>query len=193
MKTKLSQLPAIIRVLIPTILLADCFAAAGWERRVVPQNCGLLSLREVVKVLRPQDPGAVPITNGAIGEKGISLMDLAEVGRQLNLNLVPVRRLSGQDALINLAGWTPQEMAVKAPVAMHLNFPRLRAGGRFGEEQPQDEEALKEAQKNYTSQIDKLRYEIQEKAQKIVSESGGDDSLKSSAAERIKRLELGQK
>src|SRR5438874_4696269 len=41
----------------------------------------------------------------------------------------------------------------------------------------------------YDAQIDKLRYEIQEKAQKIVSESGGDESLKSSAAERIKRLE----
>src|SRR5436309_583550 len=106
MKTKLSQLPGITRVLIPAILLADCFAAARWERRVVPQNCGLLSLREVVKVLRPQDPGAVPITNGAIGEKGISLMDLAEVGRQLNLNLVPVWRLSGQELLVpSLAYW----------------------------------------------------------------------------------------
>src|SRR5438128_683105 len=41
----------------------------------------------------------------------------------------------------------------------------------------------------YDSQIDKLRYEIQEKAQKIISESGGDDALKASAAERIKRLE----
>src|SRR6266545_3935181 len=41
----------------------------------------------------------------------------------------------------------------------------------------------------YDSQIDKLRYEIQEKAQKIVSESGGDEALKSSAAEKIKRLE----
>ena len=106
MKTKLSQLPAIIRVLIPAILLADCFAAAGWERRVVPQNCGLLSLREVAKVLRPEDTGAVPSTNGAIGEKGISLMDLAEVGRQMNLNLVPVRRLSGQELLVpSLAYW----------------------------------------------------------------------------------------
>jgi DNA-directed RNA polymerase subunit beta' len=41
----------------------------------------------------------------------------------------------------------------------------------------------------YDAQIDKLRYEIQEKAQKIVSESGGEDLLKTSAAERIKKLE----
>jgi len=42
----------------------------------------------------------------------------------------------------------------------------------------------------YDSQIDKLRYEIQEKAQKIISESGGDsDGLKVGADQRIKRLE----
>ena len=85
-------------------------------------------------------------------------------------NLIPVTRvngvttviaepsggiISGQDALINLAGWTPQEMVVKAPVAMHLHFPRMRSGAF--DEQPQDEEAAKEAQKNYTSQLDKLR------------------------------------
>jgi imidazolonepropionase-like amidohydrolase len=85
-------------------------------------------------------------------------------------NLIPVTRvngittviaepsggmISGQDALINLSGWTPQEMVVKAPVAMHLQFPRIRSGGF--DDQPQDEEAQKEAQKNYTSQLDKLR------------------------------------
>jgi imidazolonepropionase-like amidohydrolase len=63
--------------------------------------------------------------------------------------------VSGEDALINLAGWTPQEMKVKAPVAMHLNFPRVRSAAF--DEQPQEEEAAKEAQKNYTSQVDKLR------------------------------------
>src|SRR5205823_2094570 len=39
------------------------------------------------------------------------------------------------------------------------------------------------------AQIDKLRYEIQEKAQKIIAEAGGEDVLKASAAERIKKLE----
>ncbi len=42
----------------------------------------------------------------------------------------------------------------------------------------------------YDSQIDKLRYEIQEKAQKIISEAGGDSgSLQSQAEARIKKLE----
>ncbi|HEY6843676.1 MAG TPA: amidohydrolase family protein, partial [Thermoanaerobaculia bacterium] len=63
--------------------------------------------------------------------------------------------ISGQSALIDLSGWTPKEMTLKAPLAMHIHFPRLRTGSF--DEQPQDEEAEKEARKNYTSQIDKLR------------------------------------
>jgi DNA-directed RNA polymerase subunit beta' len=42
----------------------------------------------------------------------------------------------------------------------------------------------------YDSRIDKLRYEIQEKAQKIIAESGGDTgSLQAQAEARIKKLE----
>ena len=33
--------------------------------------------------------------------------------------------ISGQSALINLNGWTPEEMVVKAPVGLHIQFPRL--------------------------------------------------------------------
>ena len=67
--------------------------------------------------------------------------------------------ISGSSALINLAGWTPPEMVVKAPVAMHIRFPRIRTG--FGD-QPQDEEAEKEAKKTYNSQLDKLRDTIRD-------------------------------
>jgi imidazolonepropionase-like amidohydrolase len=94
----------------------------------------------------------------------------AEVAVNPHSNVIPVTRvngittvitepsggiISGSSALIQLAGWTPQEMTVKAPAAMHIHFPRLR-GGRFAEV-PQDEEAEKEARKNYTQQVDKLR------------------------------------
>jgi len=94
----------------------------------------------------------------------------AEVAVNPHSNVIPVTRvngittvitepaggiISGSSALIQLAGWTPQEMTVKAPIAMHIHFPRLR-GGRFAEV-PQDEEAEKEAKKNYTKQVDKLR------------------------------------
>lgn len=85
-------------------------------------------------------------------------------------NLIPVTRIngitavvaapqggliSGQDALIQLAGWTPEEMVVKAPVGMHVNFPRVRTAA-FSD-QPQDEEAEKEARKSYRNEIEKLR------------------------------------
>jgi imidazolonepropionase-like amidohydrolase len=63
--------------------------------------------------------------------------------------------ISGQSALIQLAGWTPPEMTVKAPVAMHVRFPRLRSAPLV--EVPQDEEAEKELRKTYTKELDKIR------------------------------------
>ena len=94
----------------------------------------------------------------------------AEVAVNPHSNVIPVTRvngitsvvtepegglISGSSALLNLAGWTPQEMTLKAPLAMHIHFPRLRTNAF--DEVPQDEEAAKEATKNYTKQIDKLR------------------------------------
>ena len=94
----------------------------------------------------------------------------AEVAVNPHSNLIPVTRIngvttviaepqggivSGSSALIQLSGWTAQEMTLKAPVAMHIHFPRLRSASL--DETPQDEEVEKEAKKNYTSEIDKLR------------------------------------
>lgn len=92
----------------------------------------------------------------------------ADVAVNPHSNLIPVTRLngittvvtvpqgglvSGQSALIQLAGWTPKEMTIKAPLALHIRFPRLRSGAL--EEQPQEEEE-KEATKTYRDQLDKL-------------------------------------
>jgi len=94
----------------------------------------------------------------------------AEIAVNPHSNLIPVTRvngittviaeptggiISGQSALIQLDGWTPKEMVLKAPVAMHIHFPRLRSAAL--DETPQDEEAEKETKKNYTSEVDKLR------------------------------------
>jgi imidazolonepropionase-like amidohydrolase len=94
----------------------------------------------------------------------------AEVAVNPHSNIIPVTRvngitsvvtepaggiISGSSAMIQLAGWTPQEMTIKAPLAMHIHFPRLRTSAF--DEVPQDEEAAKETTKNYTKQIDKLR------------------------------------
>lgn len=42
------------------------------------------------------------------------------------------RLVSGQAAMINLDGWTWQEMAVKPAVAMAMEYPRASGGGRGG-------------------------------------------------------------
>jgi len=63
--------------------------------------------------------------------------------------------ISGQSALIQLAGWTPEQMVVKSPTALHIRFPRLRSGSPFGP--PPDEEQEKEAKKTYTKEIENLR------------------------------------
>lgn len=62
--------------------------------------------------------------------------------------------ISGQSALLKLSGWTPAEMVLKSPVAMHIRFPLRPAS--VGE-QGQDEEAEKDTDKTYTRQVDKLR------------------------------------
>lgn len=63
--------------------------------------------------------------------------------------------ISGQSALIQLAGWTPRSMVVKAPAAMHIRFPQLRGAPMV--DVPQDEEAEKERRKSYTRELDRLR------------------------------------
>ncbi|HEX8618356.1 MAG TPA: hypothetical protein VF911_12280, partial [Thermoanaerobaculia bacterium] len=63
--------------------------------------------------------------------------------------------ISGQSALIQMAGWTPPQMVVKSPAAMNLRFPRLR--GAPLSDVPQEEEAEKERRKGYTNQLDRLR------------------------------------
>lgn len=48
--------------------------------------------------------------------------------------------IAGQSGLIRLIGWTPEEMVVKNPVAMHINLPTLRRpSSRRRETSPQEE------------------------------------------------------
>jgi len=62
--------------------------------------------------------------------------------------------VSGRDALIQLAGWTPKEMTVKNPVGMHVNFPRKPSG--FTTAHLWDDRA-REAKKEYEENLEKLR------------------------------------
>jgi imidazolonepropionase-like amidohydrolase len=97
----------------------------------------------------------------------------ADVAVNPHSNVIPVTRvngvttvltvpeggiISGQSALIQLAGWTPPEMTLKAPVGMHIRFPRLRSAPAFGAAPVEpDEEAEREQRRNYTKQLDRLR------------------------------------
>lgn len=63
--------------------------------------------------------------------------------------------ISGQSALIQLAGWTPSEMVVKTPVAMNIRFPRIRSAPLV--DAPLDEDAEKERTKTYKRDLDRLR------------------------------------
>ncbi len=52
--------------------------------------------------------------------------------------------ISGQSGLVRLMGWTPQEMVIKSPVAMHINLPTI-ARPRFRRTtQPPRKEASKQ-------------------------------------------------
>jgi imidazolonepropionase-like amidohydrolase len=39
--------------------------------------------------------------------------------------------IAGQSAIVNLDGWTPREMVLKSPVAMHINWPGRRRWSRL--------------------------------------------------------------
>lgn len=62
--------------------------------------------------------------------------------------------ISGQSALIQLAGWIPSEMVVKGPTALHIRFPRIRSAPSSDQADP---DAEKELRKSYTREVDNLR------------------------------------
>ncbi len=47
--------------------------------------------------------------------------------------------IAGQSGLIRLTGWTPVEMVIKSPVAMHVEFPSIGRRGFRREQAPQEE------------------------------------------------------
>jgi imidazolonepropionase-like amidohydrolase len=84
------------------------------------------------------------------------LVPVTRVNGVTNVVAVPEGGIvSGQSALIQLSGWTPPEMVVKTPAALHIRYPRLRRFPLSGP--PPDEEAEKELRKAYSKDVDNLR------------------------------------
>jgi imidazolonepropionase-like amidohydrolase len=75
--------------------------------------------------------------------------------------------VSGQSALIRLSGTTPDALAVKQPVAMHVVYPTGRPpfdlGRFFDEPEPKTfEERQKEKRRNQEKELDRLRNLLEE-------------------------------
>jgi imidazolonepropionase-like amidohydrolase len=143
---------------------ADAVVIDGKGLSVYP---GLIDSGSTVGLL---EVNSVPGTVDTVELGDLNPNARAAVALNPHSNLIPVTRIngitsvitepeggivSGQDALIQLAGWTPGEMVIKAPIALHIRFPRLRSASF--EDVPQDEEAEKNARQAYTEQVDKLR------------------------------------
>lgn len=73
--------------------------------------------------------------------------------------------ISGQCALINLRGWTPEEMVLKSPVAIGINFPRLPREDERQREQPPATQEKDSGKERTQKQIKELR-EVFEKAKR---------------------------
>src|SRR5262249_24100024 len=63
--------------------------------------------------------------------------------------------IAGQSALINLDGWTPREMLLKSPVAMHMNWPG--AAGRGFEFAAQQQRSRIEVRRAQEQRIEALK------------------------------------
>ncbi|HKE00910.1 MAG TPA: amidohydrolase family protein, partial [Planctomycetota bacterium] len=68
--------------------------------------------------------------------------------------------LRGQSALVHLDGWTPAEMALVDPLALHVGFPAQRAS----EPDKPEAENAKEREKQYRSSTKELREQLERAA-----------------------------
>ena len=67
--------------------------------------------------------------------------------------------VAGQSVLMHLNGWTMNDMAIRAPAAMRLEFPRVRMPNRFGfaaETPGRASSAYSDAKKRYEQQLREL-------------------------------------
>lgn len=65
--------------------------------------------------------------------------------------------IAGQSAILALDGWTPAEMVVKSPVAMHINWPGAGGGRGFGGEFGGQQRSAAELRREQERQIENLK------------------------------------
>jgi len=82
------------------------------------------------------------------------LIPVTRVNGVTSANVTPLGgAISGTSALIHLAGWTWEDMTLKAPVAMNVRWPRMSATRSF--EEPRSEEEQKKAREEAIEAIRK--------------------------------------
>lgn len=141
-----------------TIVVRDGRIAAVGAKVAIPANAKVIDatglsvypgLIDAATVLGLTEVSSVNATvdTSELGEFNANAKALTAVNP--HSELIPVARMngvttavtcpqggiiSGQCAVINLDGWTPEQMKVTAPAAMHINYPQLgfRGGGGFG-------------------------------------------------------------
>lgn len=65
--------------------------------------------------------------------------------------------VAGQSVLMHLDGWTMEDMAIRSPVAMRMEYPHIQSASRFGGgEGPGRGSAYTDAKKRYDQQIQEL-------------------------------------
>lgn len=72
--------------------------------------------------------------------------------------------IAGQSAIINLDGWTPREMVLKSPVAMHINWPGAGGGRGFGGEFGGQQRSATELRREQERQLESLKKILREAA-----------------------------
>jgi imidazolonepropionase-like amidohydrolase len=81
--------------------------------------------------------------------------------------------ISGMAALIMLDGWTWENMTLKAPVSMVMNWPRISVTAAYGMQQSRDEQ-----RKNIQKQLDTLEKTFREtRAYKVSRDAAGEKGV----------------
>ncbi len=117
----------------------------------------VLGISEIQSVSAMDDTGEIgDINPGARAETSVNpdseLIPVTRANGVLFTLTAPRSGLiSGSSALLRLDGWTPEDMTVKAPVGMHLQWPELVILGDWTE--PDDAEGLKKLEENYARKI----------------------------------------
>jgi imidazolonepropionase-like amidohydrolase len=85
------------------------------------------------------------------------LIPVARANGLLTAHVVPEGGLiSGQSAVIRMDGWTPDEMTVRSPAAMHLRWPELTLNRN-----PRARKSVKDQQKDIDKAVKQLRDSFQ--------------------------------